>query len=93
MASVPTNSDAVAHLPALDAGAERIHHAGDFVPGDARILHSRPQSLLNVHIGVTDSASLDFYARISRPGLRYFAFHQFERPFWFGHLHGTHPRH
>lgn len=74
-------------------GHKSVHHIGDFVSGGAQILHSRPQSLFNVHIGVTDSASLDFDAHISRSGLRYFAFHQFEWPFWFGHLHGTHLRH
>jgi hypothetical protein len=86
----PTYADAVADLPAFHAVAQRIHHARDFVPGNARILNTGKQSLLREHIAVTDAAGLHLQAHIAPAGLRNFAFDDFKRPVGFGNLHYAH---
>src|SRR5262249_30151086 len=47
VAAVPADADALAGLPAGDAGADRIDHPGHLVTGDAGILNSREGPLLD----------------------------------------------
>jgi hypothetical protein len=68
IAAVPSHPDALAGLPSLDAGADRVDHSGHLVPGNTRVLEPRKGSFLDERIAVTDAAHLDPDAH--RPGSR-----------------------
>jgi hypothetical protein len=76
--SIPTNADALPFLPSGDLGAKLVYDACDFMPGNARILNSRPKPFLREHVAMADSASLHFDTHLFRSGRRNFAFDDLE---------------
>src|ERR1700676_3585871 len=87
---MPTDSNALAFPPFLNACAEFIDHADHFVSWDARIGNAGEKAFLGDLVAVAHSTSLDVDPYVSRPWLRNVTFHNLEiRPcLW--HLHSFH---
>jgi hypothetical protein len=77
--AMPTDSNALALPPLLDARAEFIDYAGHLVAWDAWVRDSRQKALLGDHIAVTDSASLHANPHLSRTCFGNFGLHDFNR--------------
>lgn len=60
MSAVPTHANPLAFLPCRDGGTDFVDDASNFVARNARILKSRPISLLHHLIAVADTARFDF---------------------------------
>jgi hypothetical protein len=90
VATVPSDSDAIAGLPIRDAIANGVNTTSDFVSWDARILQARPMPFLYQHITVANAAS--FHPHPDLPGTRLgnLAFDQFEIPAGFTNLSDSH---
>jgi len=58
--AVPADTDALSQLPRRDARAQLIDYAGDFVPGNARILNARQGAIFREHVAMTNAARLNF---------------------------------
>jgi hypothetical protein len=61
---MPANSSALTHRPLPDVTSERVYAAGDFMTRHARILESRPDTILDEHIAVANPACLHFYTNL-----------------------------
>jgi hypothetical protein len=68
--TVPANAHAIALLPVCDAIAYSIDTAGDFVARHPRILQAWPQTVLDKHVAMTNSARFYYYPDFAGPGLR-----------------------
>lgn len=77
-AGIPADPDAIANGPTDDGGADSVNYADNFVAGNLRIFQAGPVAFLDERIAVTDSASMDFDADISRTGLGDITFYKFK---------------
>ena len=90
---MPTDSNPLASLPFLHAGADFVDHAGYFVSGHARIRHAGEEAFFRDYIAVTDSTGLHANPNLSRARLRCFTLYNLKVHSYFMHLHGFHVFH
>src|SRR5439155_21997801 len=93
LAAVPTDTDTLAYFPAGYAGADIVDDTGDFVPGDTRVLNSRPVSFFHETVAVTDAASLNFNPHMSGDWIGNFTLDNFKIRAGLGDLDHFHFRH
>jgi hypothetical protein len=93
MAAVPAHADTLPHFPALNARADGIDDAGNFVSGNARVRYAGARAFFGVFIAVADATGLDFYAHRSGGGFGDFALDELERLFCFWDLEDAHLGH
>src|SRR6185437_10873808 len=89
----PADPDARADRPALDIGAERVDHADDFVPRNARIGDARHLAGEDHGVAVADAAGLDPDADLVTPGLGQVALDHAKAAVGFRNHHRAHLRH
>src|SRR5207253_3606009 len=77
VSAVPADTHTVAFFPLSNIGADSIDAAGDFMSRHSRVLKSRPETLFNQSIAVTDSACFHFHANLPGGRFGYIAFYQF----------------
>src|SRR5450631_1432971 len=78
-AAEPAHTHALADFPAFYAFAQRVNHAGGFVPRHAGIGDAGPQSFLCQHVAVAHAAGLHLDAHVARPRVRNVALDNFKR--------------
>ena len=66
MTTMPADAHALTLFPRSHARANFIHHARNFVSGNAGILKARPQAFFDEHIAVADATGVDLDADLSR---------------------------
>src|SRR5205823_14686749 len=64
VSAVPADSHTVAFVPLSNIGADSIDAAGDFMPRHSRVLKSRPETLFNQSVAVTNSACFHLHANL-----------------------------
>lgn len=89
IAPVPADADALALFPVVDAVAERIDHADDFVSRDTRVL-DRHHAFLDNRIAVADPAGLHLDAYRAATGFRNVALDELERTSRLSYLDRAH---
>ena len=72
-AGQPGDAGAIADLPAVDAGADRLDAPDDLVPGDDRTLAHREVTLAQLQVGAADAARGDAQEKLARAGRLGFA--------------------
>jgi hypothetical protein len=90
---MPADAHSLAGLPSRDIRADGVNAAGDFVPGNARILNPRPMAFFYEGIAVTDTAGLDFDADLVAGGFGNGPFYEFEIAAGLGYLDYFHTGH
>jgi hypothetical protein len=93
LSSMPTHTDALTLFPPLHAGADRVHDAGDLVPGDARIGDPWKQAFFCEHVTVAYTACLNSNPDLSWSRLGDVTFDEFEVSTRSGYLHCLHRSH
>src|SRR5207248_2581117 len=68
----------------------RVNPTRDFMPGNPRILNSRPIAFLSQHIAMANSACLNLDTHLSAAGLRGGALDSFESSAWLVYLNDFH---
>src|SRR5262249_38173939 len=92
VSTMPTDTDALAHSPCSHVVTERIDASSDLMSGHTWILKSRPDSVFDKHVAMTNPARLDFHAHLPGAGLRNVAFYQFPIPICSAYLCCFHAR-
>ena len=90
MPAKPADTDALPSAPADHAGADRVDHAGDLVPGDAREGEAGPLPFDGETVAVAHAASLDADADLAPRRLGRVALDEFKRAAGPRHLHRPH---
>jgi len=93
MASVPSDSDALAGFPVGNVSTDGVDAAGDFVSGNAWILEAGPMAFLNEDVAVADAAGFDFDPDLAAGGIGNVSFDEFEIAVGFADLDSLHSRH
>jgi len=93
MASVPSDSDALAGFPVGNVSTDSVDAAGDLVSGNAWILDAGPMAFLYERVAVADAAGFDFNPDLAAAGLGNVSFDEFEITAGFTDLDSFHSRH
>jgi hypothetical protein len=93
MATVPSDSNALAGFPVGNVSADGVDAASNFVSRDAWILDAWPIAFLYQRIAVADAAGFDFNSDLAAAGLRNISFDEFEITAGFADLDNFHSRH
>src|SRR5689334_14966179 len=64
MKAVPTDTNSLPDGPRRDVVAERVDASSDLMTRHTRILKSRPDSVFDEHVAVTDTTRLNFHAHL-----------------------------
>jgi hypothetical protein len=93
MASVPSDSGALAGFPVGNVSTDGVDAAGDFVAGNAWILNAGPMAFLYEDVAVADAAGFDFNPDLAAGGLGNVPFDEFEIAAGFVDLDSLHSQH
>src|SRR5487761_432710 len=86
----PADADALPGAPAHHASADRVDHASDLVPGNAREGEDGPLPFDRETVAVAHTADLDADADLARCRLGYLALDEFKRGASLHHLYCPH---
>jgi hypothetical protein len=87
---MPANANTLAFLPRSHPRPERIHHAGHFMPWDARIGDSWPPAFDDDRITVAHTTCMNFDAHLSRAWIGNLQFDDSKTGSSRSHLRGFH---
>jgi hypothetical protein len=87
--AVPADTDAIARLPWVDAGAGGVDYAGDLVAGYAGQLNAKQSEPRHILAGA-DAAGMNLHPDRAGTGVRYGYVRHYEEAARFRHLHGAH---
>ena len=87
---VPADANALPRTPVRYIGAHRVDASCNFVPGNSRILKTRPVPVFHHRIAMTNPAGFDFDSNLAAAGFRNFSFNQFQISTRFADLDGFH---
>src|SRR5271165_1698286 len=93
MPAMPADSDALPHFPSGDARAHGVDDPGDLMSRDARVLDTRPRTLLGVFVAVADAACLHLDSYRSGNRLRNVELYELKRALGIRYLYRPHLRH
>jgi hypothetical protein len=93
MSAMPADADTLCLFPLDNVCPHRINTAGNFVPGDARVLDTWPMSLFDEGVTVANAACFDPDAHLVSSGFRDRTFDQFKVSAGFGDLYRFHGCH
>src|SRR5262245_1290699 len=79
MASVPPDTDSLAHFPISGFFSNSVNHSSDFMAGNSWILNSWKGTLFSKRVAMTNSTSLDLYSYSPTSGRRNIFFNELKR--------------